>query len=63
MSTQLENRIWTSGTLILGLAALATGVWVTAEGGKYIAPGVLAVLCGAFLVFMAFAGRKHGDSS
>jgi hypothetical protein len=61
MSERSENFIWTSGILALGLAGLGTGAWVTTVGGRYIAPGALAVLCGIFLVFMAFAGRRHED--
>lgn len=57
MSRRSEN-IWTGGTLTLGLAALGTGAWVLTGGPRYIAPGVLVMLCGIFLVFMAFAGRR-----
>lgn len=61
MNRRAEYRFWTGGTLILGLVTMGAAAWVMTEGAKYIAPGVLAALCGAFLVFMAFAGRQSGE--
>lgn len=63
MNEQTENFIWTSGTFTLGLATSGTGVWVLTGGVRFIAPGALAILCGAFLVFMAFAGRRDKEGA
>ena len=63
MSTRSENRLWTGGIFTLALAALGVGAWVLTGGVKYVAPGVLVVLCGAFLIFMAFAGRRKEEGT
>jgi peptidoglycan/LPS O-acetylase OafA/YrhL len=61
VNTRRENALWTWPLLVIGLAALGVGAWVTAAGGKYIAPGVLVILCGIATVFMAAAGRRDEE--
>jgi hypothetical protein len=61
VNVRKENAIYTSILLILGLAGLCTGIWVTTAGLRYIAPGGLAILGSAGAIFMAFAGRRRAD--
>ena len=61
MNTRVENRLWTWPLLVIGLVTVGVGAWVTAEGLRYVAPGLLAVLGGGATIFMAFAGRRSND--
>ncbi|MFF8679522.1 hypothetical protein ACF07F_16585 [Streptomyces sp. NPDC015237] len=54
-----DDNAFTAFALTMGLVTLGIGAWIVIQPLRYLAPGLLAMLAGGFLIYLAFAARSR----